>query len=144
MKSRLLNRATIATVLLVVFWASLFLATHLPLPSGGIGRHLSDKALHFAAYAGLALLLCWAISSRRTFSMSTSVMVVLIAAVYATVDELLQIPIGGRMAEVGDWVADIAGAACGTFAFALLWAAGHAARRRSVQHERGVKPGDSS
>jgi VanZ family protein len=141
MKTRLLNHATIATILLVVFWVGLFLATHLPLPSGAVGKHVSDKVLHFGAYAGLAFLLCWALSSRRTFTISTCVLVVMVAAVYATVDELLQIPIGGRMAEAGDWAADVAGAVCGTLAFALLRAVGSRNRRRSALRDHGAEVG---
>ena len=135
MKSRLFNHASVATILLAVFWASLFLATHLPLPSAGIGRYFSDKLLHFGAYTGLAFLLCWAIFSRRSFTITTCVVVLVIVSAYATVDELLQIPIAGRMAEFGDWAADVAGAVCGTLAFALLWAPEWGNRDSSLRSE---------
>jgi VanZ family protein len=138
MRYRLLNRASVAAVLLVVFWACLFVATHVPLESAGFGRQFSDKILHFAGYAGLALLLCWAVSSRRRFTSATWLAVMVAVSAYATADELLQIPIAGRTAEVGDWVADVAGAACGSTGFAVLWVVSGAARARSACHDRAV------
>jgi VanZ family protein len=144
MKHRLRSQAAIATISLIVFWAILFLATHMPLPSIGLGKHLSDKILHFSAYAGLAALLCWAVSSRRKFTVATWGVVVVVTVVYGAVDELLQIPIQGRTAELGDWAADVGGAVCGTLAFALLCAAAGARRPRSRPTNRTVEIGRPS
>ena len=71
-----------------------------------------DKVLHFLAYGGLALLLgIWRGPERWMSSFA-------IIAVYAVVDELLQIPVG-RSCEVADGVADWLGATAGGL---LAWA----------------------
>lgn len=85
-----------------------------------------DKAFHFAAFAGLAFLCCWAVSSRRRLTSVAYGWIVGVLAIYAAADELLQIPLPRRNADPLDWLADTAGAACGVAVFALIvrWTAG--------------------
>lgn len=103
-----------------VFWLSEFILTHAPIPEQQVeALPGSDKHLHFGAYVVLAgLLLFWngvdaAGTVRRVLT------VVLILAVYAVVDELLQ-PFFGRDAELLDWAADFFGTAIGaTLAYVI-------------------------
>jgi VanZ family protein len=112
-----------------ILWVLEFVATHLP-PSEEI-RSLpgSDKHQHFAGYFVLSgLLMFWngVSSAARPRRMLT---VVLILAVYAAADELLQ-PLVHRDAELLDWAADLFGAVVGA-------AVGMVVAR--VLHARGVE-----
>lgn len=104
--------------LLAVYWVALFISTHIPIPAGVLPPEVSDKTLHFVAYAGLAGLVgmwTWIIEPvtlRRGF------LLLGLLAVYGGCDELLQIPVN-RHADWFDWFADIAGATGG-----LILAAG--------------------
>lgn len=107
--------ARLVALAAVLYWAALFLATHLPgVGTGGV----SDKLLHAVAYALLALLLAAWMSvaglatPRRLLVLGTAL------AVYAALDELLQIPVG-RHGDWRDWLADMAGA----WSVLLAWAA---------------------
>ncbi len=110
MISRMVARLITAT--LVVYWLLLLLGTHLP--SSGLGDiHVSDKSLHFYAYAGLAFLLAWTVTVYRQPRWSTYAFLFAIVLLYGALDELAQWPIPGRTADFRDWLADAMGAAVG-------------------------------
>lgn len=70
-----------------------------------------DKAQHFLAYTGLGLLTCRASRLRPLVSrMWVNTQAFGIVALYGVVDEIHQIYVPGRSADVDDWVADAAGA----------------------------------
>lgn len=71
-----------------------------------------DKVLHAAAFLGLAVLLGLVIGLHR-LRWSGFLLVFVVVSSYGLVDELLQIPIEGRQADVWDWVADCTGAVLG-------------------------------
>ena len=73
-----------------------------------------DKALHFAAYAVLAWLLAFAAHRSR---LPLAVAVVL-GLLYGVTDEIHQMYVPGRSADLLDWVADAAGIATATFLYA--------------------------
>jgi VanZ family protein len=98
-------------LLLTIFWLSVFIATHLPKVPRAIGK-VSDKTLHFAAFAILGYLLTWVLFSRHREFVRLATLVLAIIAIYGAVDELLQIPVG-RRCDFWDWVADMIGAAVG-------------------------------
>lgn len=102
-------------LLLASFWLSVFVATHLPRVPRALGR-VSDKTLHFAAFAILGYLLSWVLYSRIKGFANHALTIVAIIAVYGAVDELLQIPVG-RVCDFQDWVADMIG---GTVGLALF------------------------
>jgi VanZ family protein len=105
---------------LAVYWLALFVATHLPASSPLLPRNVSDKLLHGAAYAVLAVLFAGAWQSaagRLTLAHLRWVWIVLV--LYGGIDELLQIPVR-RKASVGDWIADALGAAAGLALFAWI------------------------
>ncbi|MCH5377122.1 MAG: VanZ family protein [Planctomycetes bacterium] len=104
--------ARLVTTTLVVYWILLLLGTHLPAPAVGDLR-VSDKLLHFSAYAGLAFLLACTVSAYRRPHWSTYWWLAAIVLLYGAFDELSQLPIPGRNADILDWMADAAGTAVG-------------------------------
>ena len=102
---------------LAIYWLILFTATSLPaydLPKLG----LSDKLQHFSAFLILAVLLNLALlyqrKSRFLFE-NAIIATIIICLLYAGLDELHQMFIPGRFAELLDWVADGSGVILGVF-----------------------------
>ena len=102
---------------LAIYWLILFTATSLPaydLPRLG----LSDKLQHFGAFLILAVLLNLALlyqrKSRFLFE-NAIIATIIICLLYAGLDELHQMFIPGRFAELLDWVADGSGVIFGVF-----------------------------
>jgi VanZ family protein len=100
------------------YWLTLAIATHLPketttLPGGGF-----DKAAHLGAFAVLAVLCAgaWPPTIRRR-SLSQLLWISILVAVYGAIDEWTQSFVG-RQTSLGDWLADVAGAAIGLGLFA--------------------------
>lgn len=96
---------------LPVYWVALFVATHLPKVS--LGRRApenADKVIHFTVY-GLLAFLWWRhvqVRRGRVDELFPWIAVVVIA-VYAVADEILQ-ELVGRSFEFYDWLADVCGA----------------------------------
>lgn len=113
------SRTQVLAIVLAIYWVVLCVGTHVP---GGIivGPRTSDKLLHAGAYAGLAFLLALLSPPLGLRRWRPYAGILLIAACYGAVDELGQIPIPGRNADVGDWVADVVGAGVG---LTLYWVA---------------------
>jgi VanZ family protein len=111
-------------LLLSGFWTAVFIATHLPRVPRVVGK-VSDKTLHFAAFAILGFLLSWVLASRHKNVWRHAFFVLLIIAIYGAIDELLQIPVG-RHCDFRDWIADMVGATAGL----LLFHGGCALKRR--------------
>lgn len=102
----------LASVVLLAYWALIFVGTHLPsarMPS----LHASDKLCHFLAFAGLTFLLCWAIPSSRVSWGKILVLAGAIALTYAMLDEWSQQFIPGRTSDIWDVAADAVGIALG-------------------------------
>ncbi len=97
---------------LVIYWAALFVATHVPLRGElrhFVGSH--DKAIHLAAYCGLAALCGLSASKWGVWA--------IVLPSFAVVDEVLQVFVR-RQASVLDWTADVVGIVLGlTIAFGL-------------------------
>jgi VanZ family protein len=107
----------LASLLLLVYWISIFVGTHLPghsVPKVG----LSDKSMHFGAFVGLAFLLAWAIPTRKGHYARHGWMTFGVIAGYACLDELTQKFIPGRSCSLWDLLADLTGAA---FGIGLYW-----------------------
>jgi VanZ family protein len=110
----------LSLVVLGVYWCALFAGTHAPtVPAVPLGP--SDKLLHAASYAVLALLLAWAWSVHRPFAGGGWLAVLAIVFLYGALDEITQIPVG-RQADVADWIADAAGAIMGVAVFTIAQA----------------------
>jgi VanZ family protein len=88
-----------------------------PIPAG------TDKPLHGLAYLGLALVVVRAVVGGlpRRIDMRSATIAILITATYAATDEVHQMFVPGRSADVLDLLADTGGAIGGTVA---CWAWG--------------------
>ena len=105
-------------VVLAVYWCALFAGTHIPNADTIMPSNVSDKSLHFFAYAGLAFLASLWQSFSGPLRPSRMLGIFLIVIAYGVVDEMLQlIPFLRRFAEVTDWIADVAGALTGIVVF---------------------------
>jgi VanZ family protein len=104
----------VVVVLALAYLAAMFAATHMPtrLPTSMPVRGL-DKAVHFVAYAGLAIVLMAAANVFWRTGVRTALGVIIVAAIYGALDEWTQGFVPGRSAELRDWVADVLGAAVG-------------------------------
>ena len=104
---------------LIVYWVALCIGTHVP--GGFAGTPLvSDKVLHFVAYAGLGFLLAAMLSLSGIRDSRIYWTALLVAVGYGAIDELGQIPIPGRTADVVDWLADVGGAVAGVVCWRLM------------------------
>ena len=102
------------------YMAAIFYASSLSqptLPPGG------DKPWHLLAYLGLAVVVVRALAGRLPSRITprTVVTAIVIAVAYAASDELHQMYVPGRSADVRDLLADAVGVLCGT---AACWAWG--------------------
>ena len=107
---------------LIIYWIILFIATSLPVQSVP-AIAISDKINHFLAYFILSVLLNLALIFQRKsifFFNNAAAAAVIIASVYGALDEIHQIFIPGRFAEVLDWLADTAGAVLGVLFISYL------------------------
>jgi len=125
---RQLNWPLITLALLVLYWAALAVATHLPAVAVPHTR-LTDKSIHFIAFLGLSVLLGAAWASRRPWGLRGAVLVVTTIAVYAALDELTQGLIPGRYPDLRDWYYDVGGALTAVVLLSVVTAAWRLARR---------------
>jgi VanZ family protein len=95
----------------IIFWLS-----GSPQPPGGI--ELPDKPVHFVIYAVLGALVWWGIAPAG--AAAAVALTFTVGALYGASDELHQLAVPGRTADISDWVADAAGiAAVALIALAL-------------------------
>lgn len=105
-------------ILLLLYLTALITGTHLPHPDDLVSIEGNDKWLHFGAYFGLAFLMATRLQILRTVTRGGLLAIWSLAAFTGIVDELTQMLPGiNRHCEFADWLADIAGAACGL----LIW-----------------------
>lgn len=101
-----------STRLLLAYWLSIFVLTHIPgsPSSGGVpsGYHL-DKIAHFAAFYVLTLFLLPWIRSFRSIGSWAYVISLAIVAAYAAADEVTQSFVPHRCPDIKDWCADLGG-----------------------------------
>jgi VanZ family protein len=100
-------------VLFVLCWCAMFAATHMPMPKVEAAPQNTDKVVHLVMYASFAFLLALWLSVRKPWTRKTLLMVFGTATLYAALDEILQIPLESRSADVWDFVMDLLGAAIG-------------------------------
>lgn len=104
-----------------LYMAAIFYVSSLPepppIPTG------SDKPLHLSAYFGLTIVVIRAVAGglARRIGIRTAVVALLIAIGYGVTDEVHQMFVPGRSADVYDLLSDAAGAVAGT---AACWAWG--------------------
>jgi VanZ family protein len=95
--------------------AAIFYVSSLSNPSIPSG---TDKPLHWLAYAGLAVFVVRALAGGLPRRIGTGIIAsaMLITTGYGVTDEVHQLFVDGRSAEVYDLMADAAGALAGTVA----------------------------
>jgi VanZ family protein len=78
---------------------------------------VSDKSAHFGAYAVLGALMARALAGGAWdgYTWPKAAVAWALAAAYGATDEWHQAFVPGRVLELGDWMADVAGAAAGAF-----------------------------
>jgi VanZ family protein len=106
--------------LFAAYWLLMFLATHLPMPHVESAPRFTDKVVHLVMYAGFTFLLSLWIMSKKPESPHLKWLVLGTAVVYAALDELLQVPLESRSADVWDFMMDVIGAALGLLLFAAV------------------------
>lgn len=108
---------------LIVYLALLFTLSSIPtLPAPDYGIELSDKVNHFLAY-GLLGMLGYRSVKRLAGDRTTGARIVaalLFCALYGVIDELHQMLVPGRSAEVADWIADLLGGLTGIVVMGAL------------------------
>lgn len=129
---RRINWRLVTLTLLVLYWAALAVATHLPAVVVPETR-LTDKSIHFIAFFGLSVLLGAAWAARRPWGRRVALSVVITIAVYAALDELTQGLIPGRSPDLRDWYYDVGGAIAAVVLLSLAHAAWRLARRSPSQ-----------
>jgi VanZ family protein len=106
-------------IVLIGYWLALFVATHLPRNAPRLPGNPPDKLLHFAAYAGLGALVATVLHlAIGRLTLRHLGMAWLAIAAYGALDEWTQVSVG-RDASIGDWLADVIGAAIGVGLFSV-------------------------
>ncbi|MBN2271956.1 MAG: VanZ family protein [Sedimentisphaerales bacterium] len=120
------RRWNLAIISLAIYWPTLFLVAHIPMPEKVHKAGVSDKALHFLAYATLVFLLWIALNPGRKVCWRRAAVwwVLLGVAAYGIIDELLQSYVG-RSCDAMDFVSDLAGAvtSCIIMTYLTFWPA---------------------
>jgi VanZ family protein len=119
MIARLSRRFQIAAAILLIYWGAIFVGTHVPGSMLGEPK-IWDKALHFLAYAGLAFLLACVYGYRVLPTRRTYLLLLVLVGLYGVADELLQLVVPNRSADIYDWFADMLGAIAGLTAYAVV------------------------
>lgn len=132
----------LASLLTVCYWGAMFVGTHMPATGVDLPR-VNDKLMHLTAFAGLALLLAWAIPTHRAKPLAHLKWTALIALVYGVLDECSQALVPGRSPDIRDYAADVAGIVIGLaiytalrFCFASLRSGKREALRIFIADER--------
>jgi VanZ family protein len=109
-----------AVAALAVYWLALFVGTHIPNLADHGAPEMNDKAAHYLGYTGLSFLLSMVVMRRSHWSRRTAGLIVAGVMFYGVADELLQIPIPGRSADLWDWICDCLGAISGIILFRIV------------------------
>jgi len=117
----LTRRQKITIVVLVFYWIVLAIVAHIRIPQLVYRAQVSDKWLHFLAYLNLAFLLWFSVKpdSKANWRGRLVWLVLLASAAYGGIDELLQ-PYVGRTKDLGDFLANVAGASAGLIMLSFL------------------------
>ena len=96
---------------LIIHWAAIFVLTSIPGDSVPEFA-LDDKLKHFTAYFVLTIFLTFALkfqNRREIIRIKYLLVSFIITVIYSTIDEIHQVFIPGRSAEIWDWLANLMG-----------------------------------
>jgi VanZ family protein len=118
----------------LVYMAGIFIASSIP-DVGPLPGGVSDKSAHTLAYAGLGVLVMYALArgESKGVTLPRCLLAILAATLYGMSDEWHQSFVPGRTAEWGDVRANAIGAVLGV----TLAAAAAAARERITARKTG-------
>ncbi len=114
------RRLALAWLPVVGYMALVFYLSAQSNPLPELTHVVKDKVLHGVEYAALAALLVRALRLSGFSLARAAILAVAVASLYGASDEWHQSFVPGRDSEVGDWVADTAGAALGV-GLGLVW-----------------------
>lgn len=111
----------IIIILLILYWSSLLILAHIPIPESVRNAEVSDKSLHFLAYLILTFLFWFSIrpDEKVNWRKLSVWLVLIIITIYGSVDEFVQKYIG-RTYDPLDIAANSAGTLTGLFIFSFL------------------------
>ncbi len=110
------NRVKVLVIPLILYWIILFIGTSIPADHITIAVELSDKLKHFGAYLVLSFLLSLNLHFQEKWlkvSIFYFIFAFIISIFYGVLDELHQLFIPNRSAELLDWIADTLGSVIG-------------------------------
>ena len=131
----MMRRALLLWAPVAVYMAAIFYVSSLPQPTVPLG---GDKPWHLLAYFGLGVLTIRAVAGGLPASIQWRVAAIAtaIAVGYAATDELHQMYVPGRSAELTDLLADAIGVVLGT---SICWAWGRVPRKsQDARHKAQV------
>jgi len=114
-------RQKVMSVLLAVYWITIFTLAHRPIPQWVYEAQVSDKSIHFIVYLILVFLLWFSVrpGAKVNWRKAAVWWIVLVMAVYAAADEITQGYVG-RQCDFTDFLADMAGTFAGLIMFGFL------------------------
>lgn len=122
------HQQKIAACILLLYWPTLFVLAHIPIPHVIQQVNFSDKSLHFLAYLILTFLIWSVVGGDRKVKWQRIApwLVLLMIAVYGVLDEWLQSYVAGRTCDVRDYFSDLTGVITSLIicSFFPLWPAG--------------------
>ncbi|MCJ7553405.1 MAG: VanZ family protein [Ignavibacteriaceae bacterium] len=117
------NKVYLVYLLLAIYWIILFIATSIPseyVPSIGV----ADKFSHLFAYLGLSVLMYFTFAFQKKYLILKKYpgfFSLIIGSLYGIFDELHQMLIPGRSAELLDWIADFVGVIIGILIVKIIF-----------------------
>lgn len=114
-------RHSITIILLALYWPTLFVFAHIPIPQYVQKAGISDKCLHFLAYLFLTFLFWFALrpNEKVRWSKGLAWLVIFVIIGYSFIDEVLQSYVG-RTYDITDIATDLVGILTGLFLFSFL------------------------
>ncbi len=118
----------ITTIVLALYWLTLFVFAHIPIPRVVREADVSDKSLHVLGYLVLVYLFWFAIRGDEKVNWRNIApwWILAIIALYGVFDEWSQNYVAGRNCDIQDFLADAVGTAGGLVLFSVFtfWPAG--------------------
>jgi hypothetical protein len=123
----MMRRRKVTILALALYWPTLFVLAHIPIPAVVRRAGMSDKSLHVLMYMILTFLL-WSVvepQSKLRWRRATPWLTLAVVLAYAFCDEYLQRFVAGRSMDARDLVADAIGAlaALGLLSVFSFWPA---------------------
>jgi VanZ family protein len=115
------RRHKVGIVSLLIYWPTIFVLTHIPIPPLVRMAGVSDKALHFIAYMVLAVLVWFSVHPYQKVNWRSAAVwwILFVMVLYGVIDEWLQ-GYMGRGADVKDFLANLSGTLTGLIILSLI------------------------